>query len=127
MSEGWYRYGDSNPGPVAEKRSRRRRQSPVASVSLGNSHGPSGRLGRRRPLSCAKFQDSFKWSTGATTAGLRALSGVFHRRLTSRAVESNHLFRRLAGETTRVPIANLAGHLDRSDARTLHTLSLPSA
>jgi hypothetical protein len=23
LSEGWYRYGDSNPGPVAEKRSRR--------------------------------------------------------------------------------------------------------
>jgi len=33
----WYRYGDSNPGPVAEKRSRRPRWSPVASVLLGFS------------------------------------------------------------------------------------------
>ena len=36
--ESWYRYGDSNPGPVAEKRSRRPRRSPVASVFLGFSH-----------------------------------------------------------------------------------------
>ena len=31
----WSPYGDSNPGPVAEKRSRRLRRSPVALVLLG--------------------------------------------------------------------------------------------
>ena len=55
-----YRYGDSNPGPVAEKRSRRPRWSPVASVFLGFWHGPLGRFRSERPLSCAKFQESFK-------------------------------------------------------------------
>jgi hypothetical protein len=52
----WYRYGDSNPGPVAEKRSRRPRWSPVALVFVGNSRRPSGRLGRQQPVSCAKCQ-----------------------------------------------------------------------
>jgi hypothetical protein len=43
--EGWYWYGDSNPGPVAEKYNRRGRPSPVASVSfrlLARFVGPSG-------------------------------------------------------------------------------------
>jgi hypothetical protein len=40
-----YRYGDSNPGPVAEKRSRRCRRSPVALVSFVKSlESGGGRL-----------------------------------------------------------------------------------
>ena len=76
--------------------------------------GPS-RSGRS--FSCAKFQVSFKWSTDPATACLRALSSVYHRSLTGGAIERNALFRRLARETARVPVANLPGHLDRSDAR----------
>ena len=78
-------------------------------------------------LFVAKFQVFFKWSTDPATARLRALSGVFHCRLTSRAVEGNHLFWRFFGQAPREAIANLTGHLDRTNARSLHTLSLPSA
>jgi hypothetical protein len=57
----WYRYGDSNPGPVAEKGSRILRRYPVASVFSGNPVGPLGALRCREALSCAEFQVSFKW------------------------------------------------------------------
>ena len=58
----WYRYGDSNPGPVAEKRSRTHRRGPVASVFLGHSHCRFDRLWTSGCVSCAEFQFFFKSS-----------------------------------------------------------------
>jgi hypothetical protein len=63
-----YRYGDSNAGPVAEKRSRTHRWCPVASVLLGNSRGCFTGLRSKLPFSCAKFQDSFKSSNRPVSA-----------------------------------------------------------
>lgn len=57
-------------------------------------------------------------ATAATR--FRTLPGVFQRSLTSGAVERDDFFRRLAGETARVPVTNLPGHLDRSNVRSLH-------
>jgi hypothetical protein len=49
-------------------------------------------------------------------ARLGALSGVFNRGLAGGSVERDHLSWCLSGQATRVAIANLAGHLHRSDA-----------
>jgi hypothetical protein len=46
---------------------------------------------------------------------LRELSGAFHRGLASSAVEGDDLFWCFSSQTARVAIANLPGHLDRSN------------
>ncbi len=76
------------------------------------------------PLATARFVgkvSSFfqvvNWP-GADAASRDA--GIFHRGLTGGAVERDDLSGSLASQAARVPIANLTGHFDRSNPRSLH-------
>ena len=78
------------------------------------------------PFRGRSFKFFFKWSTGPAAPRLRAPSGVFHGGLSSGSVERDDLSRRPAGETARMPIANLPSHVDGANPRSLHRSSLPS-
>ena len=63
---------------------------------------------------------------GSLSSRLGTLTQIFSRGLASRSVERDDFGVRLAGQLSRVTIANAANHIDSAHSSCFHGSSLPS-